>query len=104
VDEGDDDGDGILNRDEEIVVNGPPRMADEWSELSWKERLLWLAAFAITGGNEQAADMTAGTDMSGQNPANPYQTPQQNLEDLGDAADAALNAALDAAEKTLPKK
>ena len=103
--DGDHDHDGTPNSDDPdfvIVVTGSPHMANEWEEMSWGDRLQWLSAFAISGGNDQMADIVAGTDLSGQNPYNPYQSEEEVAEDLGDAAHAAAGSALDGINTNIP--
>lgn len=92
----DDDGDGILNGEDTITVNGPPRMADDWSDLSLGQRAEWLAAFFFSNGNDQYADIVTGTDLSGKNPSNPYQSQQEAEEDYADLAKDGLKSIVEA--------
>jgi hypothetical protein len=76
----------------EIVVTGPPRMADEWSELDLGDQLQWLSAFLFSNGNDQFADIVTGSDLSGENPDNPYQSEEEARRDYATAAEAAAEA------------
>jgi hypothetical protein len=68
--QGDYDGDGIENQDEQIIVSGPPRMKTQFSELSLLEKAQW-SAIALASGS-LAADLSLCTDITGDNPDNPY--------------------------------
>ena len=58
-----------------ITVTGPPRMKTEWSQLTLLEQVQW-AALALTT-SALAADIAMKTDLTGDNPDNPYISAQE---------------------------
>jgi hypothetical protein len=90
----DTDGDGVPDSPD-IVVEGPPRMADNWEELGASEKAHWLAGFVVSGGNDVVADVGVGSDLSGGNPDNPYQSEEEALEDYENLAGDAMEGAAD---------
>ena len=91
----DTDGDGVEDTPV-IVVEGPPRMATEWEELSDGQKAEWLAGFVFSGGNDVVADVGSGSDLSGGNPDNPYQSEEEALEDYRNLSGDAIESAADA--------
>lgn len=74
-----------------IVVTGPERLPDQWSEFSTGDKFQWISAFLFSGGTEWYADYVAGTNLSGSNPDDPYTTPEQELGHMADVYEAALD-------------
>jgi hypothetical protein len=74
-----------------IIVTGPERLPDQWSEFSTSDKFQWVTAFLFSGGTEWYADYVAGTNLSGSNPDDPYTTPEQELGHMADVFEAALD-------------
>jgi hypothetical protein len=92
--QGDYDDDGIENQDEQIIVSGPPRMANTWEKMTTYQQIVWNVAYSRTS-SEVVADSAAKTNISGKNPDDPYTSAENLQEGLKELASEAANAAYD---------
>jgi hypothetical protein len=71
-----------------IVVNGPPRMANEWSDLTWSQTIE-RSMLLFTMGDEILIDFLMDTNFTGLNIDDPYMTERERQTAIGVHADRA---------------
>lgn len=101
---GDMDGDGVPDNEDAnpydpkiggtIQVNGPARLATSFSQLGFFEQVSWMVAYLYSG-SELYADLVNHTNITHENPDDPYISKSEALRRYGEAAKEALDRAVE---------
>ncbi len=105
---GDSDGDGVPDNEDGnpfdpaigkmIVVNGPPRLTTSFGDMSASQQASWVIAFLYSG-EMLYADLVARTNVSGNNPNDPYASRSERMRRLREATDLMVTVANDSIDK-----